>query len=72
MIEAVRKVIAAYHDAPEAVCMHCWRGIEDALYVDKGLHGILGLAEAIQDLEEILGVVDHITATQRAGVPFEG
>ena len=72
MIDAARKVIAAYHDAPVGKCRHCGFDVDDSLHTDRGIHGTPGLTETIEELEGILAIIDRITAARRAGVPFEG
>lgn len=73
MIDAVRKVIAAYHDAPEAMCPHCLSHIPDTAWLVAGIHGTLALADAMEDLEEILAVIDGVTAwrayCRKHGIP---
>lgn len=58
MIDAVRKVISAYHDAPVGECRWCQHEDEDTIRTDGGIHGTPGLAESIEELEGILKVVD--------------
>lgn len=58
MIDAARKVIAAYHDAPVGNCRHCGFDVDDSLHTDRSIHGTPGLAEAIEALEEILYIVE--------------
>jgi len=60
MIDAVRKVIAAYHDAPLEFCRRCDLETE-GIRVDGGLHGTPDLDTAIEELEGILKVVDEVT-----------
>jgi ArsR family metal-binding transcriptional regulator len=59
MIDAVRKVIAAYHDAPQAECHECGHDVCDAIFINGGIHGTPALDEAIEELEEILKVVER-------------
>jgi len=65
MIDAIRKVIAAYHDAPQAECRYCQHYIDEAILTDRGLHGTPDLDTAIHELEAILAVVDTERARER-------
>ena len=59
MIDAIRKVIAAYHDALQAECRYCQHYIDEAILTDRGLHGTPSLDTAIGELEVILAAVDQ-------------
>jgi hypothetical protein len=54
MIDAIRKVIAAYHDAPVGECRWCGHLVTGAIQVEGGIHGTPALDDAMEELEAVL------------------